>query len=207
MVYAKRLPELQHCSSTLSKKLSASKEVAASEASAEVSKLLSDCIGEARNLARGLSPFGLDDLGLDIALESLAFNVQNLFRVSCVFVCDCDIPSIGRTTEQHLFRIAQQAVNNVLAHSNGDRIEICLALGQLSISDNGVGISDATITKEGLGLHTMRYRARLIGGSLTVGKRPDQGTEVICTFPLSDIADTVGNQNEGAAEMLKESLK
>jgi signal transduction histidine kinase len=85
-------------------------------------------------------------------------------------------------------RIAQEAVRNALAHGQANRIDICLQCvddsGLLSIRDNGVGLSDDDRNHDGIGLHTMDYRARAIGGSLAVARRPQGGTIVACAFPL-----------------------
>jgi len=74
-------------SSTLSRKLAADSEPAPVEA-AEIARLLNETIGHARDLARGLNPVGLEQVGLAAALEAFAANVQALFRVSCRFQCN-----------------------------------------------------------------------------------------------------------------------
>lgn len=85
-------------------------------------------------------------------------------------------------------RIAQEAVRNAFAHGRADQIDMCLewvdGSGLLSIRDNGVGLPEDDHNHDGIGLHTMDYRARAIGGSLTVARRPQGGTAVACTFPL-----------------------
>jgi signal transduction histidine kinase len=84
-------------------------------------------------------------------------------------------------------RIAQEAVRNAVTHGRADQINICLECvdgsGLLSIRDNGVGLSEDHRNHDGIGLHTMDYRARAIGGSLTVARRPQGGSVVACTFP------------------------
>jgi PAS domain S-box-containing protein len=174
-------------SSTLSKKLGANSEAAASAAAAEITKLLNEAIGEARNLARGLGPLGLDEVGLDGALETLALNVQNLFHVTCALVCERPLFKLPREIEAHLFRITQEAVNNAVVRGRAQRIDISLGVqggeGLLCIRDDGVGMPEEARTSDGIGMHTMAYRARLIGGSLEVRRRARGGTLVTCTFP------------------------
>jgi PAS domain S-box-containing protein len=195
-------------SSTLSKRLAASSKSAGSAAAAKITKLLGECIGDARDLARGLSPLGLNEAGLDEALEALALNVQNLFRVSCTVECDRPFLRLRPEVEAHLFRIAQEAVNNAVAHGRAERIEISLKSndgeGLLSIRDDGIGVPEAASNPEGIGMHTMAYRARLIGASLTVRRRLRRGTAVICTFPKPGAADSTEIQDPGAQEVLQE---
>jgi PAS domain S-box-containing protein len=181
-------------SSTLSRRMAANKESTTAAAAAEITTLLNKAIGEARSLAHGLGPLGLEGAGLDGALESLALNVQNLFCVPCRLECDRPFPRFHHEVEAHLFRIAQEAVNNAIAHGRADRINISLSCidreGLLRVRDDGVGLPEKALHADGIGLHTMAYRARLIGGSLEVRRRTIQGTAVSCIFPLPGTPDT-----------------
>ena len=174
-------------SATLSKKLLANSDSVGSAAAAEITELLNESIGDARGLARGLSPIAAN-VGLSDALEALALNVRQIFRVSCTLTGDRPFPNQDNEVEGHLFRIAQEAVNNAVAHGRPEQIEIRLssagAGGELSVRDDGVGILLNETAAEGIGMHTMAYRARMIDASLTVRKRSPRGTAVICTFPL-----------------------
>ena len=196
-------------SSTLSKRLAASSESAGSAAAAEITKLLGGCIGDARDLARGLSALGQSEAGLDEGLEALALNVKNLFRVSCTLECDRPFQRLRPEVEAHLFRIAQEAVSNAVAHGRAQRIEISLKskAGLLSVRDDGVGVPEGARNPEGIGMHTMAYRAHLIGASLVVRRRLPRGTTVICTFPKPGAAASGENQDPGAQEVLQEIPK
>ena len=179
--------------STLSKRLAANSESAASAMAAEITTLLNESIIQARNLAHGLGPVGLNEAGLDGALETLALSVRHLFCVTSIFECERPFLRPRPETESHLLRIAQEAVNNALTHGRADRIEIGLGSkggqGLLCIMDNGVGMHVKAPTPEGVGMHTMAYRARLIGGSLEVRRRTPRGTAVTCVFPLPGTRD------------------
>jgi len=150
-------------SSTLSKRLAADSKSDASDAAVEITQLLKDTIGQARDLARGLGPVDLDGTGLDGALEGLALNVRQLFRVACTFECDRQLSGLCHEAEAHLFRIAQEAVNNAISHGQAGRIELSLGCrgdkGVLSITDDGVGLPVEAQNPEGIGLRTMAYRA------------------------------------------------
>jgi signal transduction histidine kinase len=189
-------------SSTLSKQLEANCEFVASAAAADINKLLNEAIGEARDLARGLGPVGPGHAGLDTALEALALNIQHQFRISCTLECDRPVVRPGREVEAHLFRIAQEAINNAVTHGRAKRVEIRLSTkdgaGLLSVRDDGVGLPEESRHAEGIGLHTMAYRARLIGGSLDVRRRSPRGTAVTCSFPLPAIRDGGANQRHAS---------
>jgi len=191
-------------SSTLSRSLAARGEWAASSVAAEVAKLLNEIMGEARKLARGLGPFGLNAASLADALETLARNVEYQFHVACVVESDDPLVRLPSEVKLHLFRIAQEAVHNALAHGRAGQIEIGLSCrdekGVLRILDDGVGIPDGAYNPEGIGLHTMFSRARLIGGSLKLRPRTPRGTAVICSFPLPEMSNTGDHSNYGRNE-------
>ena len=176
-------------SATLSRRLAAHADPAASAtAAAEIAKLLNDTISQARDLARGLVPLGLNEAGLEGVLETLAYNVKHLFHVSCTLTCDHPGTPLPPEVAVHLFRITQEAVHNAVAHGRANQIEITLSCkggqGLLSVWDTGVGLCVKASQGKGIGLHTMAYRARMIGGILEVQTPPWGGTRVVCVFPL-----------------------
>ena len=174
--------------STLARSLTTNAGPGPAAAAEEIVRLLNETIGEARDLARGLGPIGLLGAGLASALETLARNVGITYRISCTFAWDRRYPRLQCETEAHLLRIAQEAVRNAISHGRADQIDISLECvdgsGLLGVRDNGAGFSDDDRDHNGIGLHTMDYRARAIGGALTVTRRPSGGTTVACAFPL-----------------------
>lgn len=152
-------------------------------AASELASHLQDAVVQARDLARGLIPAQVDQVGIIVALQSLAQSVSRLRGIACTFgfhgaVADCD-----EATAVHLYRIAQEAINNATKHGKATRIAISLEgdrdLISLRVLDDGQGISGFVETGTGLGI--MRYRARLSGGELTVEQPSGGGTMVSCT--------------------------
>jgi signal transduction histidine kinase len=175
-------------STTLSRKLAAHAETTGSANAAALADLLHEAIAEVRDVAHGLGPLGLQKAGLDGALDSLAVNLHQRLHVACTFQCARPFARLPREVELHLFRIAQEAVNNAVAHGRAERIEIGLSCsdGQavLSVQDDGVGLPPEPTRRRGIGLETMALRADLLGGSLEVRQRAPHGTTLRCTFPL-----------------------
>jgi len=99
----------------------------------------------------------------------------------------------GTTTATHLFRIAQEAVNNAVKHGHARQVIIALAANHaktiLTIEDDGVGLASPSDRGKGMGLHIMSYRARMIGASLTVSARTNGGTTVNCSLQKSAILE------------------
>ena len=167
---------------------------AEAEAAGELAAHLQDAVVQTRDLARGLIPAQVDQVGIIVALQALAQSVSRLRGITCTFrfhgvVADCD-----EATAVHLYRIAQEAINNATKHGKATRIAISLKgdgdLITLRVLDNGSGISGFVATGTGLGI--MRYRARLSGGELTVEQPKGGGTMVSCTVrrrpPENEIA-------------------
>jgi PAS domain S-box-containing protein len=154
----------------------------------EMSKLLADAVGVARNLSRGLHPVTLTRDGLPAALAELAARVPKGGKK-----VEYNWPSGARldleeSVALHVYRIAEEAVGNAIRHSNADKITIELDTVSshkaiLTVSDNGRGFRSGS-EPEGMGLQNMKYRAGIIGGTLKISSSPKNGTRVRCTLPL-----------------------
>jgi len=152
--------------------------------------LVNEAIEKTRELSRGLVPVVSGADGLAVSLQRFATEVEDLFRVSCLFVCHAPVLLDDVAAATHLFHIAQEAVSNAIKHGRAQRIVIALSAlggtGRLAIEDDGVGIQAMPPNPSGMGLHIMSYRASMIGGSLDISCETVQGsgTTVDCLFPL-----------------------
>jgi two-component system, LuxR family, sensor kinase FixL len=149
----------------------------------KIADLVNQAISQTRQLSRGLHPVELSH-GLLPALEELAAGVQRTFDVACVVRADPDPPIAGIATATHLYRIAQEAINNAVRHGKSRHIEVNLRCTEeslrLSVRDDGKGFTPGHTP--GLGLRTMGYRSRVIGAALDIRTSPDGGTIVTCTM-------------------------
>jgi PAS domain S-box-containing protein len=155
-------------------------------------------IGQARSLARGLNPVEVHAGGLAQALQHLAERVSETYGARCLFRQKGDTDVADNDAETHLFRITQEAVSNAIRHGKAQRIDIELVADAetltLKVKDNGLGLKhDLTqgaisASSDGIGLQTMAYRARLLGGLLEVQPGPARGTVVTCSIPVSALA-------------------
>jgi signal transduction histidine kinase len=152
-------------------------------AAGELATLLQDAVVQARDLARGLVPAQVGQVGIIIALESLAQSVSRMHEITCTFRFRGAAANCDETVATHLYRIAQEAINNATKHGKAARIAITLeSTGDqmtLRILDDGVGMPVFSAT--GTGLNIMRYRARLCGGELQIDQPRGGGTMVTCT--------------------------
>lgn len=152
---------------------------------AEVADLINESISQTRALARGLCPVELETHGLQAALEELSFNVQKLSKIACRVECEPAVICVPDVA-LHLYRIAQEAINNAIKHGRAKHIHISLKtadkLTTLAVKDDGVGFSDEAVKTHGMGLKMMKYRAGIIGGSLQVSRTRARGTTIVCDF-------------------------
>jgi PAS domain S-box-containing protein len=155
---------------------------------AKIVKMVNQAIDNTRQLARGLHPVTAEPLGLMSALRRWASEVQDLFHIGCSFRYEKQIEIYDVNVATHLYRIAQEAVNNAIRHGKSRNIIIRLSgkngAGVLSIQDDGEGFPKQPANPPGVGLSIMNYRADMVGGSLKVQPNQDRGVTVACMFPI-----------------------
>ncbi len=152
---------------------------------AEIGRLVIQALAQTRNLARGLFPAELERNGLVAAIQELAGSVERTCSVRCTVRADDALHVQDNVLATHVFRIAQEAINNSIKHGKAKNIEVTLGpIGdkmQLNVTDDGTGFSPDT-KMDGLGLRIMHYRARRVGGALEVATTEKGGTRVTCSF-------------------------
>lgn len=140
---------------------------------AKVTSLINDAVSQVRQLSHGLYPVELKEAGLKAMLGSLVANTHAIYAVECYFHDDETWQVHDLDVAINLYRITQEALNNAIKHGAANRIDISLRTTthahELEIADNGRGMEQTQAPeKPGLGMHTMHYRASLIGASLRV---------------------------------------
>jgi PAS domain S-box-containing protein len=166
----------------------------------KTAELVDQAITQARELARGLQPVTLQASGLAASLEELAAKVEGMFGVSCLMVCDGQVLVHDNLVATHLYRIAQEAISNAVKHGKAKTIVLDLHAGPremtLTITDDGVGLEKSSGDGRGIGLHTMKYRASLIGGTLDVRPGRGGGTAVTCVVPTGPGIETTEQEQQ-----------
>jgi two-component system CheB/CheR fusion protein len=142
--------------------------------------------GEVSFLAWELRPAALDDLGLVAALEQYVVEWSRHYGIEAAF--HADALRLDADLEVSLYRIAQEALNNVVKHAQASRVEVLIEArpGEvvLIVEDNGVGFSPEEVTGRGLGLLGVSERASLVGGSLEIESNSGAGATVFVRIPL-----------------------
>jgi signal transduction histidine kinase len=156
----------------------------------QLKEYIMDSLELTRSLAHGLQPVQSRPEGLMAGLNELAERTSKIFGIDCRFDCQDEILVQKHGAAIHLYRIAQEALNNAVKHGKATRISINLEFkGQrivLRVCDNGVGVhrpSRPGRNGQGMGLQIMRHRSEALNGLLWMEKQPAGGTEILCSVP------------------------
>lgn len=172
---------------------------------ARIGSLIGRALEQVRKLARGFSPMELGPQGLETAVRDLAAKVQASMQRACVVSCRGTLNLFDDAAALHLFRIAQEAVNNAVRHSRAKQIRIELdtieGLTTLMVHDDGGGMPAAASRNKGMGISVMQYRARMIGGTLEI-RSSSGGTSIICRCPGPHNNESPAARRQKAASIL-----
>ena len=150
-------------------------------------------------LAWELRPAGLDDIGLPGTLSKFLREWSDHYGIAAdLHVSGLDHHRLDQDVETSLYRIAQEALNNIFKHARAARADVLLERRDtqvvLIIEDDGVGFDPggaaAPENDRGLGVLGMRERAALAGGTLDIESQPGQGTTIFVRVPLAGTSDS-----------------
>lgn len=161
----------------------------------QIKRLTERTLDELRRLSHDLRPSLLDDLGLLDAVQWLANYLADKCGWTMQVVVEADFPRLAPEVETALFRITQEALNNIKTHANATAVTIRLSqqggLVQLEIEDNGRGFDPVAIARDhypdrGMGLLSMQERAAALGGKLFIESEVGRGTTLKVVIPWMD---------------------
>jgi two-component system CheB/CheR fusion protein len=149
--------------------------------------LTETALARTRDLVKAIQPVAIDSRGLMHSLKDLAQSFSRLYDVECSFTCPNPIRIAAPDTALHVFRIAQEALQNAVKHGKPKRIRVQLLaranLVELTIENDGTNFNPSPAKRnKGLGLHIMKHRAAVLQGDLIVEKLRPKGTLVKCLF-------------------------
>jgi signal transduction histidine kinase/ligand-binding sensor domain-containing protein len=168
----------------------------------EINTIASRTINEVREIAYNLGPYHLERLGFENSIKDMASRVAQASGIAITTELDALDGALSSESQMSLYRVAQEALNNVVKHSRATKTRIVLkrekAGVRLTVVDNGRGFDPQTAKtsetlgagRTGLGLNGMAERVRLLGGAFTIRSTAEQGTIVEAHLP-----DTVANAN------------
>lgn len=159
---------------------------------ARTQRLVENSVNAVHRFARELRPAVLDDLGLIPALHAFSKNLAARKKLPIQLTAFGGVEALGAAERTVLFRVAQEALNNVVRHAHASAVTIKITripdAIRMVIGDNGrsfpVGRTLQVKSRERLGLVGMRERLAMVGGSLAIESTPNAGTKVCAEIPF-----------------------
>ena len=153
----------------------------------EVTVTIDTICNDVRNLSHDISPSDLKIVGFKNAVEDLAKNLSTQTTLYVDFSSYHFPEKLDEDINTQLYRVVQEAFNNILKHANAKHIDLQL-MGHhdsitISIEDDGNGF-DTKHKKGGIGLKNMQSRIHQIGGSLSIDSQINKGTSLLITLPI-----------------------
>jgi signal transduction histidine kinase len=153
--------------------------------------LLESTAESIENVMSEMRPPMLDDYGLLPAVQWYASEFSRRTGIEVAVEGDDQAGRLPQASEIALFRIVQEALNNVAKHAHAGRARIALERNgsrfTMSVSDDGVGLGSTALSvarhRHGLGMVTMRERTQAVGGEFEIGAAPGRGTRVVVRVP------------------------
>lgn len=155
----------------------------------EINQSVDSCVKSVRNIATGLRPSILDDMGLISALEWYVNGVSKRANLQLSFNTNCETIEFSKELSINIYRIVQETVTNVIKHSGANKLSIsCMQVNSeflLRIQDNGIGIIKEDMEKMGhWGLIGIRERVATFNGVVNVSAILPTGTSIEVRIPL-----------------------
>ena len=160
----------------------------------DVLSIVQSTIEETQRITKNLHPSILDDLGLFAAIRELCREFREVYSdLQITNNFEMDENEIPQSLKILIFRIVQEAFNNIAKHSGADTVKLSLTRGkrmiELAVEDNGKGFDLQKVLQEnrherGLGLQTIRERTELFNGSIDIRSKREKGTTIRANWPL-----------------------
>jgi len=162
-----------------------------SEKSDEMRQNFTNVINEVRNISHNLAPGGLTEFGIETILKILCTDIKNSSNIETEFFSHGNFTSfdnLDKKTSAYLYRIAQEALNNSVKHSNATNINVNFIESKdnyvLTIEDNGKGFEYSKNMKiNGNGINNIQERVKLINGIFNIETSKNKGTTIIVKIP------------------------
>lgn len=161
----------------------------------EIEQLIKEVIREVRRVTFNLKPTVLGDYGLQAALNVFVQEIGKLTNIKLLYHCDGEIERLPQKTENNIFRIIQEAINNAIKYSGADTITVELKQADnelvIRVKDEGKGFDPKLVEarnmniESGRGFFNMYERTEYVNGDLQINSETGKGTEVVLTVPVN----------------------
>ncbi len=154
----------------------------------EVRRLNADSMRAIRDLAMGLRPSMLDDLGLEAALQWQGREFSRHTGVSAIVQVDGTFDALTDSQRTCIYRVVQEALTNCARHANAKKVLVSISTREdrivVFVNDDGIGFSSRAPLRGGLGLLGIRERVEALDGTLRISSEPRKGTTIEVQIPV-----------------------
>lgn len=161
------------------------------QTSVKAAELADISIKEIRNVLNNLKPEILQREGLEAAMESMVRNLDEIGNLDCELLIEDPLPYFDDTVELNIYRLVQEALNNVVKHSHARHAKVVCGKGNkvgmyvFAVEDDGKSF-DSAGDKSGVGLDSMRDRISMLGGEFNLYCSEGKGTKVVMEVPYNE---------------------
>ncbi len=148
---------------------------------------------EIRSMSNDLMPAVLREFGLVNALRSLLSQIEENSELKTFLVVDDHLPKLNKKTKTYLYRIAQEAVNNIIKHAHATQIKISIHIENdlylFEICDNGIGLTDDFEYNKSNGISNILDRISVLGGKVLFCNNSPHGLKIQCEIPFKNCSN------------------
>ncbi|MGE4283016.1 MAG: sensor histidine kinase [Clostridia bacterium] len=183
-------------------------DINAQKAKSELKQLkgvVRSCLQDVRRIIYDLRPMSLDDLGLTPTIQRFIANYQEETGLEAVYKAQGVFDSINSVVSLTIFRIVQEALNNVRKHAKAKKVMVCLSSSEnilsLTITDDGQGFDISEIRDKnwdhsgGFGLYSMKERVELLNGKFEIYSEVGKGTKLEAEISLDSKEEGYNEKN------------
>jgi PAS domain S-box-containing protein len=153
-----------------------------------VKEMFNQTIEETRRMSNNLMPAALTEFSLAVVLRNLCTEIESNSGINVSLVIGVLPESLGQVLKTYVYRIVQEALNNVVKHSGASRAVVSIFSDilklYLHIEDNGVGFDPGRASESGNGLYNMKERALLLNGKFEIITAKGKGVKILAEFPI-----------------------
>lgn len=156
-----------------------------------VKQMFNQTIEETRRISNNLMPAALTEFSLAVVLRNLCNEFESNSGITISLVVGVLPDSLDMLTKTYAYRIAQEALTNIVKHSSATRAVVSVFSDilklYLHVEDNGVGFNPSRLSDAGNGLYNMKERASLLSGRLEIISSAGKGTKIKAEFPINNL--------------------
>lgn len=153
-----------------------------------VKEMFNQTIEETRRMSNNLMPAALMEFSLAVVLRNLCTEIESNSGINVSLVIGVLPESLGQVLKTYVYRIVQEALNNIVKHSGASRAVVSIFSDilklYLHIEDNGVGFDSSRASESGNGLYNMKERALLLNGKFEIITAKGKGVKIVAEFPI-----------------------